>query len=173
MMTTDRAKQILACYGGSYEQWPIDERLALQQLLLSNAGLLKAQQQALYLDKKLEQLFANTQMIETRQLEQKILMNLPNRQYVSRPQTSNKFLNMKGWLNHIINPAKTISAMALMLILAISSFQFIANQSDTRPVSIHMEDELWLMAEAFEQSEELELLAILEPELVDADLEIL
>jgi hypothetical protein len=63
--------------------------------------------------------------------------------------------------------------MALMLILAISSFQFIANPSDTRPVSIHMEDELWLMAEAFEQSEELELLAILEPELVDADLEIL
>jgi hypothetical protein len=36
-----------------------------------------------------------------------------------------------------------------------------------------MEDELWLMAEAFEQSEEQELLAILEPELVDADLEIL
>ena len=172
MMTTDRAKQILACYGGSFEQWPIDERLALQQLLSSNAGLLKAQQQALYLDKKLEQLFANTQMIETRQLEQKILMNLPNRQYVSRPQTSNKFLNMKGWLNHVINPAKTISAMAL-IVLAISSFQFIANQSDTHPVSIHMEDELWLMAEAFEQSEELELLTILEPELIDADLEIL
>ena len=172
MMTTDRAKQILACYGGSFEQWPIDERLALQQLLSSNAGLLKAQQPALYLDKKLEQLFANTQMIETRQLEQKILMNLPNRQYVSRPQTSNKFLNMKGWLNHVINPAKTISAMAL-IVLAISSFQFIANQSDTHPVSIHMEDELWLMAEAFEQSEELELLTILEPELIDADLEIL
>lgn len=172
MMTTDRAKQILACYGGSFEQWPIDERLALQQLLSSNAGLLKARQQALYLDNKLEQLFANAQMIETRQLEQKILLNLPNRQSVSRPQTSNKFLNMKGWLNHVINPAKTISAMAL-IVLAISSFQFIANQSATHPDSIHMEDELWLMAEAFEQSEELELLTILEPELIDADLEIL
>jgi len=171
-MTTDRAKQILACYGGSFEQWPIDERLALQQLLSSNAGLLKARQQALYLDNKLEQLFANAQMIETRQLEQKILLNLPNRQSVSRPQTSNKFLNMKGWLNHVINPAKTISAMAL-IVLAISSFQFIANQSATHPDSIHMEDELWLMAEAFEQSEELELLTILEPELIDADLEIL
>lgn len=79
---------------------------------------------------------------------------------------------MKGWLNHVINPAKTISAMAL-IVLAISSFQFIANQSATHPDSIHMEDELWLMAEAFEQSEELELLTILEPELIDADLEIL
>ncbi len=37
MMTANRAQQIIACYGGHFEQWSVAKRLALQNLLLSGS----------------------------------------------------------------------------------------------------------------------------------------
>ena len=179
MMTTDRAKQIIDCYGGNFEQWPVDERLVLQRLLLSHPELLKAHQQALYLDEKLEQYFASVQTLETKQLEKKILKNLPVRKMNADSRAGrnikiiSKLFNIEIVLNTFNNPAKTMGAFALMLLCAISLFLFNENRQVAIQISSGMEDELMLMAESLDYSEELELLAILEPELVEDDPDIL
>lgn len=177
-MTTDRAKQVISCYGGRSEQWPDDERLTIQNLIKTDTKLLSFQQQALNLDEKLEQLFNTFEIIETKQLVQKILLNLPAREIITHSQiVSNKNAlcissQNNTLLNFFFNPARAIIAVALLLLFTVSLVQF--NQNYQAPVQIltSTEDELLLMTEALDNSYELEWLAILEPELLD-DLDML
>ena len=169
MVTIERAKQILACYGGKPEQWPVDERLDLQQFLLSNTDLQLIQQQALELDEQLVKTFTAFKGTDTQYLQKNILANLPDRKKPENSQFS-EFLtpinkSLANAINKLFSPAGIMATVTMLVLLTIGVFNF--KYETPALISNGMDDELLLMAEALDGSDELELLAILEPELFE------
>ena len=164
-MTTDRAKQILTCYGGCYEQWPVAERLALKNLLLTDEALQAEQQQALILDEQLEQLFAVDKEVNTQQLEQNILLNLPDR-VLKRTKLADRLLPF----HDLFYFAKTLGAVALILFVTVSLIQFKEKHQIPARILNSQGDELFLMAEALDDSDEQEWLALIDTEFFEDDL---
>ena len=163
MMTNERAKQILVSFGGKPEQWPADERLCLQRLLLSNAELRITQQQELLFDEKIVKMFSGIKDTDTHYLQKTILANLPPREITASPKTIKfylDFINRK--INNLLEPSWVIATVFIVILFTVS-FNYMPSTLNTNS----MEDELLLMAEALDNSEELELLALLEPELFE------
>ncbi len=164
-MTTDRAKQILACYGGHFEQWPVAERQDLENLLLSDKALQAEQQQALILDEQLEQLFVDCTEVNTQQLEQNILLNLPDI-VLKRIKLEDKLLPFQD----LFYFAKTLGAVALILFVTVSLIQFNGKHQIPARILNSQGDELLLMAEALDDSDEQEWLALIDTEFFEDEL---
>ncbi len=169
MMTSIRAKQILASYGAKPENWPVEERQLLQHNLLSNTELQKIQQHELQLDDQLVKVFSTREEADTQFLQKRILAHLENRKTISNspathflPGINKSLLNS---FNLLLNPVRIIATVMIVMLVTVVVF----NLNDTSPSLLEnsMEDELLLMAEALEDANELELLAVLEPELYE------
>lgn len=168
MMTNERVEQILASYGGHPEQWPAAERTAMLESIAANANLQFMQQQAIQLDEQLAGLFANDDGRATEDLAQRILDNLPETQAVKSPSV---YHALTAWVRrHIVNMAYTapVAATALVL-LAVVVLAPLHQQTEQTGLLTASADDAWLMmAESLESpSDELALLAALEPELYD------
>ena len=169
MMTNERAKQILASYGANPKKWPVDERALLQQLLLSNADLQKIQQQELQLDDQLIKMDSAINQPDTELLQKRILAILPNRKVTSKSSINYFFSGFKKSLlsriNQLVNPTRITATVLVIMLLIVGLFDF--NYESPALIENNMEDEWLLMAEALNNSNELELLAVLEPELYE------
>ena len=173
-MTNKRAKQILTSYGGQPEKWPVDERLLLQQLIISNTELKQIQQQELQLDEQLVTMFSSINEPDTQLLQKCILATLPDRKITSNPPVNHFFSRFnKSLLNGtklLLNPHGIVATIMAVMLLTIGFLEF--NQTSPTLAENSMEDELLLMAEALDNSNEFELLAVLEPELFDDTLDL-
>ena len=170
MMSKERAKQILASYGGQPEQWPSTERLSLQQLLLSDAELQFIQQQALQLDAQFAKMAAAIEQTNTQQLEQTIMASLPERAVVKNSQTTGSnirgiYQTISSKFNNLIRFDWIVAAVTVSMLIAIGIVQFNNIPVDSNPADAG--DELLLMAEALDNYDELELFGMLEPELLE------
>ncbi len=177
MITTDRARQILASYGGTPEQWPEGERTDLQHLLSFDKKLQALQQQALQLDNQLTDLLVADEAVSNERLEAKILASLPARRVVNDDKRSS------GWFDDFSERLRsfigdnysswTIAGSVLTLVLA-AGLIMIGNNHTGPALSVVAEGDAWsLMAEDIDTSSELELFAMLEPELFEDDSDIL
>jgi len=169
MMTNDRAKKILASYGADCRNWPVNERALLQQYLSSNVDLQKIQQQELQLDEQLIKMYTEVNISDTQLLQKRILASLPKRKSTSNssinhfsPRINKLLLNR---INLFLNPTGATATMMVVIFLAIGIFGF--NYESPAFIENNIEDEWLLMAEALDSSNELELLAVLEPELYE------
>lgn len=166
MITNERAKQILASYGANPEKWPVDERAPLQQLLLSNTDLQKFQQQEWLLDEQLIKMYSVVNESDTQVLQKHILASLPDRKSTSNSSINRFFPRINiSLLNQLFNPTGIAATIMVILLLTVGIFDF--NYESPALIENNMEDEWLLMAEALDNSNELELLAVLEPELYE------
>ncbi len=180
-MTIERAKQILSSYGGSVNQWPANERSAMQNLLLSNAELQALLRQEQQLDREIAQFTAVNKIADIEDLERKILQSLPERKATvasnSVTGAANKTLLgrirviVKQW-DQFVSPTWAVSTAAAVVLMVISIVQFNALSPQVSPSKFDTDDELQLMAEALDNSNELALLVMLEPELASDDPEV-
>ncbi len=168
-MTNKRAKQILTSYGGQSEKWPVDERSLLQQLIFSNTELKEIQQQELQLDEQLVTMFSSINEPDTQFLQKRILATLADRKITSNPPVNHFFSRLnKSLLNStklLLNPSGIVATVMAIMLLTIGLFNF--NHTPPTLAENSMKDELLLMAEALDISNEFELFAVLEPELFD------
>jgi len=176
MMTIKRAQQILSCYGANPERWPVDERTALQQLLLINNDLQILRQREQSLDKQFAPLFSDTEAIETQQLQQRILDSLPDKAPANilnscldglKQNVYCASLGHKGLLPRFPETAWRTSAM-LLILLAVISFIQLNNKTNKEALWLaNNDDELSLMADTLLDPSDQELVVLLEPELID------
>lgn len=178
MVTMQRAKQIIISYGANPKLWPVEERPHVLQLILVETELQALLEQEQQLDKQLESLFSEIEQTDTRQLHQKILINLPENKSVSDKQiltysqlTSSYVLSLKNTLNTLLAPSWQVAGVTLSILVTVAWLQFYSSRPEDFISSGGMDDELQLMAEAMDKSEEMELFALVEPELFDDDLE--
>ncbi len=163
MMTNERAKQILASFGGKPEQWPEDERLCLQQLLLSNTELRIIQQQELQLDEQIVKMFSDIKDTDTHYLQKTILASLPHKEIPASSKTIKFYFDLiNRKIYNLLDPVWVVATVSIVMLLTVS-----LNDMPSTLNTSSMEDELLLMAETLDNSEELELLAVLEPELFE------
>lgn len=171
MMNNERVEKILDCYGGSPEQWPETEREAMLQAITADSGLQALQRQALQLDEQLAGLFAEVDDSASEDLAQRILNLLPERQQVGRP---NDFHSLLAWVRRsvssILEPkyALPLAGASLALVVAMVLLP-VQQQTEQAGILIVSVDDAWsMMAESLESpSDELALLAALEPELYE------
>ncbi len=175
MITIERARQILACYGGNPHRWPEAERADMQLLLASDSELRKLHRQALQLDGRLTELFAFAEE-ETafRPLADKILAGLPERTVVDPGPVGRAPRKLRDRFAALWAPPArwSLAGAALAMLIALGLAQF-GGQS-VSPQTGDRGDAWLLMVEALDDnSSDLELFAVLEPELSEDDLDIL
>ncbi len=86
LVTPQRVKQLLDCYGGSPQAWPEEERAAALALLESSTELQRLQKEALILDQAMNLTEAAAPTAEpTADLAQKILGQLPAQDSAHQP----------------------------------------------------------------------------------------
>ena len=172
-MTTERAKQILASYGGNPVGWPQAERELLQQAIEQNPKLQALQQQALQLDEQL------TQMIEYEQsqlnsvkldlLESKILSRINQSERNHKIKKTSLLNSLSGIFTHY--PHTQLAAALVLLLVCVSGLWQISTvsmqQSRSTQTQIALEQELWLMDQMLETPVENDFFALLEPELFE------
>lgn len=176
MITIERARQILASYGGSPAQWPEAERAAMQQLLLADSELQELQRQAERMDVQLAGLFAVPGEEDCRSLSRNILARVPDRRPREQERTPRTAYKLEAfWRSLLLRPAATwtLAGGTLILVVALGTlhWQWQLVGSEMQPTG--REDAWGLMADALDNSSDLELLAVLEPELSEDDLDIL
>lgn len=168
MMTYNRARQILASYGGQPNYWPASERAGLQRLLESDKSLQALQQQALQLDYQLTGLFVKQAGVDPERLAQQISSRLPKRK-PARLNPATWFrqfhLRVKAAFGskHSGGMAATL-AMALLVAVGLASID--NRLTDNLPLP--SDPDPWIvMADALDNASGLELFAELEPGLFE------
>lgn len=179
MITDERARQILASYGGSAVRWPERERVSMQHKLASDGALRVLQQEALLLDSQLAELFTEQESASTERLAQRILASLPERTADNGQENLNSCGRAATWLD-ALNSIFTrccwgwaTAAAVLSVVCVIAVNRLDGGTAVVAPQLAGAEDEWQLMADALDNSAELELLAVLEPELFEDDQELL
>ncbi|WP_031433931.1 hypothetical protein [Methylomarinum vadi] len=176
MITIERARQIIECYGGNPNRWPETERAAMQRLLSNHQDLQELQRQAMQLDERLLELFTVQEDTNHETLADQILANLPDRTATEPEPTLRPLKNLTNLLPSLFNrpmPAWSLAGAALVMLLALGVVQFGRQQASHEPQLANGENPWLLMAETLDNSADLELLAVLEPELAEDDLDIL
>ena len=176
MITHERARQILNCYGGDPRRWPENERTAMERLLSSHSELQKLQEQCLQLDNRLTELFSIQEEKTFEPLALKILARLPDRpdddaQPIARARGKLQTL-LQPLLDRPI-PVWSMAGAALVILLAIGMLHFDQQPDTPQPQLANREDAWLLMADTLNQPNDLELLAVFEPELSEDNLDIL
>lgn len=165
MMTNDRAKQIIASYGGRPEHWPEAERDSLESLVRGSSELQILQQQALQLDERLAGLFMSDQAEATDALAERIMRALPEQTPV--PQRINVVAMVAEWFAPSTRSLAWTGVMASVIVALLVVTQIKQPSLDTPATTIAMEDEWSMMSEVLAEPDDMELLAVLVPELSD------
>ncbi len=168
MMTHNRAKQIIASYGGQAEHWPEAERDGLKSLVAGSSELQTLQYQALQLDERLTAVFASQKPEATDALMERILGALPEQTAAGRKRI-NLVTTLADWLtfgNRTL--AWSGGVMASVIVALLVATQIKQPSPDmTSATTIAMEDEWSMMSEVLVEPDDMELLAVLVPELSD------
>jgi hypothetical protein len=189
VVTNERVKELLDCYGGSPQAWPEEERAAAWALLKNSTELQRLREEALLLDQALDlprSARGGTTTEATADLAKKILSQLPgtglarqpNRtdRPISRPDQrrslSRATLFNRSWIWAGVAVCG-VAAVALMIAL-LSPQPVIERQIRVTTAANDFED--WVWEEVLDQTPEdlisrsdSDLVTYLEPELVPDD----
>lgn len=180
MISIDRAKKIIECYGGYPLAWPAHEQQAMQQLLLNSKSLKTLQNEALAFDsfigaseKKNE---ASMDGVLDQLCASKILTNLPeqertiNQVPVTLISGDIPLLVSKSIIKKA-HPVALVASVVLIVVSLFNIYQFNKTSLEFSPLSLseymtlYVDDEAEVMA--IENNEQLEILAFLEPQIMD------
>ena len=185
MITVDRAKKILACYGGGSSLWPEHEREAMLALLAKSSSLRLLRSEALSLDQLISIPVDQQSEIKRQRHYSKLIAqtvsSLPKQESVKQPlllSVKNIFLGLTDkWLEQsaFINPV-AISASVLICVLTLFNPFNITEKQSAEYLSVS--EFMGLFAEDYAEgsedfyidSDELETLAFLEPQLFEENL---
>ena len=184
MITVDRAKTILACYGGGSSLWPEHEREAMLALLAKSSSLRLLRSEALSQDQLIA--IPVDQQSEIKQhhyskLIAQTVLSLPKQESVKQPlllNIKNIFLGLTDkWLEQsaFINPV-AISVSVLICVLTLFNPFNVSEKQSAEYLSVS--EFMVLFAEDYAEvnegfyidSDELETLAFLEPQLFEENL---
>lgn len=182
MITVDRAKTILASYGGDCSLWPEQERQAMQALLANSSSLRLLQSEALALDKLISiPVEQQSDLNHYSQLIAQTISTLPDQE--STQQTL--FFRVKSRIAYFINnwllPSAFINPVAIsamVLLCALTVFNSYDATEKPSPEYLTLSEFMGLFAEdyaelnddAYADSDDLETLAFLEPQLFEDNL---
>jgi len=175
MISVDRAIKIIQCYGAYPLAWPDHERKDMQQLLLDSKSLSDMQKEALTLDKfmrfpeqKEQELFEWESVV----LCDQIITNLPKQELEIesvRIKILDKLRVVRKAYVETMQPILLVASVVLVIIMLLSG-SFVDNKKEVTPLSLadymvlYVDDRL---NEEIEMVEELEVLAFLEPQVLE------
>lgn len=178
MISVDRAKKIIQCYGGYPLAWPEQDRPAMQQLLLDSKSLSDLQKEALALDSfmgfSIEKDNSSSDCQFDQQLANMIINKLPEQQqtiqqmpitFIKKCYESNKPII------RFSAPVLLIASVMFLVIGLSASLQF-NHTNDAGQLSLsdymalYVDDTLVFEHESIDD-EPLEMLAFLEPQIMD------
>ena len=178
MISIDRAKTILECYGGHPHAWPEKERQALQQALSGSRVLQKLQQEALTLDAFMG--FSSTQetSVDQQSIDQcvkQIYKNLPVQTQDDKTITYKHPIRKTAKKIYQYNrPALRVASIMLALTGLIANMEYL--HTDTTEhlllsdyMAIYVDENNMPDSLLIDDSSELELLAFLEPDILEDD----
>lgn len=179
MISVDRAKRIIQCYGGRSQGWPELERQDMLQLLLDSKSLTDIQQQALVLDDVISIAEQKKEQLIDRGLDQqcadRILMSLPEQQRKIE-HIAMSFLPLK--LNFRANLATAILVVLVAVFvltgLSLSNSLSLNDKSEagryltmSEYMAVYVEDNYISDEQSMTvYDEQLEILAFIEPQIM-------
>ncbi len=188
VVTHQRVKELLDCYGGWPQAWPEQERAAAWALLKSSTELQRLREEALVLDKALN-LPSSARVATTTEataaLARKILGELPEPGLARQPNQTDAHISRSDrhralswtWLSRSwpwVGVAMCGVAAAALVITLLSPQPIVERQVRVTTAANDFED--WVWEEVLDQTPEdpisgsdSDLLAILQPELVPDD----
>ncbi len=178
MISLDRAKAIILCYGGYPQAWPERERQAVLQLLPDSKSLSDLQKEALALDKYMQfsdQLGEEATDWQLDQLcSEKIIASLPQQRQKLSP-LSMHFIN-DGYRQILTIPVSiALVASAVLVVIGLSGTirpNSIKNEIDQLSLSEYMAlyvDDFTFSEREVIDDQMLDMLVFLEPQVLDDD----
>jgi len=182
MISVDRAKKIIQCYGGLSRAWPEHERKDMLQLLLDSKSLTDMQQEALVLDNFIDLAEKKTDDLNGRQREQycadRTLANLPEQQR-KIDQIMIKLLPDMDIFRCRLTSSIPILLVAVLVMSMLSLSNSLQRNQNTEGdkyltvaeyMAVYVEDNYMADEESMLiNDEQLEILAFLEPQIMDED----
>jgi len=180
MISVDRAKKIIQCYGGHSQSWPEQERKEILPLLLDSKRLTDMQQEAIVLDNFFGLNNLEADDLNGRQRNQlcadRILTTLPEQQRKIE-QITVQFLPEINVIRKKIRSSVPVLLVAVMVMSVLSlSNNLQLNQSRegnkyltvAEYMAVYVEDNYMAEEESMPiNNEQLEILAFLEPQIMD------
>ncbi len=177
MISVDRAKKIIQCYGGLSRAWPERERKDMLQLLLDSKSLTDMRQEALVLDSFIGLAEQKADDLNDRQSEQicadRILANLPE-QRRKIESIRMKFLPDLDGVREKIALSIPVLLVAVLVMSLSNSLQLKQSTEDDKYLTVaeymavYVEDNYMAEEESMPiNDEQLEILAFLEPHIMD------
>jgi hypothetical protein len=180
MISIDRAKQIINCYGGYPLTWPEQDRQAMQQLLLDCESLRDCQEEALSFDDFMGFIPPKSQDSFIRQSDklcaERIVDSLPVQEKLVEPALSS-LADKPSLANKNSSKISRFVLLAASVVLGtavISSNMFQLNKSQARDelslsdyLAIYVNENAEIDNESSEITDELEVLAYLEPQFLE------
>lgn len=164
MISVDRAKKIINCYGAHPSAWPEQERHAVQQLLLNYKNLKTLQKKAIVLDELI--IHPEQRKLQNREMDHqcsyKIMAALPEQQKIE--QISQPLIN---------KDKQTFKYMALAASIAFTvigiSNNSLFSHTDTNIEQFSLSEHIAVYTNDFSviEDEQLEMLAFLEPQILE------
>ncbi len=180
MISIDRAKTILECYGGHPAAWPQPEKEDLQQAIAHSNALKILQQEAQALDE-----FMSFNNVEKKHLTEskcaaQIMANLPKQNHSIEQLSINYIENMsvvyKQYIN-VFRPILLAASIVLVVIGLSNSFKSLEHRKvknqETKLLSLseymdlYVDDGLDISNETSDEADELEILAFLDPQIME------
>ncbi len=183
MISIDRAKKIIQCYGGDPNTWPEHERKEILQLLLDSKRLTDMQQQALAIDSFFGLVEQKTGDLNYRPGDQlcadRILSNLPVQQREIQ-QITLKFLPEGDAIRHKLRSTLPVLLVAVVVMIVQSLSNSLQRNQQTQGhqfltmaeyMAVYVED-YYITDEEYIpiNDEQLEILAFLEPQIIDENI---
>lgn len=167
IISIDRAKTILACYGGEPSAWPEQERDALLRVLKNSEILRSLQDAELAIDAFMDFPTGGKQSSIDYPLTEQCAENIMDRLPRQDQQTTG---NAKRVVNFINQPL-LLAASLMLLVLGLSN-NVLLNQPQDTVISLSefmaiYDDEKITRDGSIELSDELALLAYIEPQLLE------
>lgn len=174
LISPERVKQILKCYGANPQSWPADEKLAALTLIQHSAELRELQQQTVQFDKLLLSADTALNIEETvdRDLLDRIVNSLPEQEKKPHPDFVNRLpAERKSFLDF----SRSLGAIAASLAVVAISLSIVSiSPTNIKPVSSVasaqsvLDEWMWEQVVGEQQSEELDeplsMMALLELE---------
>jgi len=182
MISVDRAKKIIQCYGGHFSAWPERERKDILQLLLDSKSLTDIQQEALLLDNFIGLAEQKTNDLTDRQRDQfcadRILANLPEQQRKIEQIRIKLLPNIEGLRKKLSSSISALLVAVIVISMLSLSNDLQLNQNTegdkyltvAEYMAVYVEDNYMADEENMPiNDEQLEMLAFLEPQIMDED----
>lgn len=182
MISIDRAKKNILCYGGCPSAWPEQDRQAMLQLLVNSKNLSDLQKEAMALDR----FMGFSEQIDDSKLDwslvqpcaEQILTRLPEQQQKIKqiPLTySNHDPLIDKKVRKLFSPKMFVASVFLMLIGTLYSLQIPKIPGDDKQLSLQESmaiyiDDAAVFDEVFigiDNDEQLEILAFMEPQIME------